>query len=534
MISATDFPGVDPGGNANSTNGLRSFFDYCIDNLVDGLIPAGTYLVTPGGLAFDRGFVVRAWPNIATAGAYATVFKVDPATPNAPQYNKPLLKISNGTFPGSGSVDRTWQGGRVGGLRFVDDTNHDAPDRHGIELRGISGAVFEHLRGDNLRGSTVHMDFKVIDGTNPDPYHVSGCEFGVVEGWYNAGRVIANDNHQGWNACSIGRVRAVLTAGGGIKGFGAGNQIDFMVLGSCGGWALDSGPAEWGVLSNFTVGIVELDDAEFGLRVQAYENLRIAGRIMHRHDVSLRKPVATYWPRRAVSLGEGTGGVASNVNLDLIHRVDGGGELDGLGSFTDFNGVGASLVEIDLSVIANVGFAIPDARLVSNFAPSGSASIRVARSGKTILRSKQRRAAYVNATDSSQIGNTYGGAASVVSMPTIRYDESVDYDTRNSGFTVAWSGKIKFASQFFFATSAPGGFVRFYALIERGGTYSTALFARQYTTSTNAERFALAGEFEVLAGDVVHLGADTNDTPHPLTVVISHQTDNFVQYEMVE
>lgn len=538
FVIAADFAGVDPTGTTNSTAGLLAFFNHCIDTGKPGWIPPGIYLITPGLLVFDNGFVETAFPNIYTAGALATTFKTDPATSNHADYNKPLLKISNGTFPGSGSVDQTWYGGFLGGIRFVDETNHTAADRHGIELRGLTGARFEHLRGETLRGSTLHCDNKTVGGTetvngNPDHYQVAVCQFGIVEGFGNAGKVVHNENGQGLSGCSFFLIRAVGCVSGVFSGWGAGNSIGFVSAGACAGWALDADTTGWSVLSNFYVGVVELDDCQNGIRAQKYSNIRISGRIIHRYDATALNTDDAYWPRTALSFGAGSGGVVTVANISLIHRIDPGGTLSDLGNFLDFNNVGAGNVTIFTEVNDNASLSITDAHMVDNYNAGASAGVLVRNAYKTIIANVQRRAAYAYVTGTSTVGTTLGGAASIIAFGAERYDESGDFDHTTYGFTVPWTGKVRFRAQIHVACSAAGKYLQLYALRKTGASYAAPLTLKRYATTTNLECYQIFGEFDVTSGDVVYLGASTDDTARTITLVVSHHSDNWLQIEMV-
>ena len=57
----------------------------------------------------------------------------------------------------------------------------------------------------------------------------------------------------------------------------------------------------------------------------------------------------------------------------------------------------------------------------------------------------QRRAAYAYVTGTSTVGTTLGGAASIIAFGAERYDESGDFNA--NGFTVPWTGKIRFRAQ---------------------------------------------------------------------------------------
>lgn len=534
-IYATDFDGVDRTGAANSTTGLKKFFDHCIANRVDGFVGAGTYLVTPGILAFDNGCVQTPWPNIHTAGYLATKLKVDPATTNISPNNAPLIKISNGTYPGTSAG--YWDGGYLGGFHLLDQTGHtSASSRHGLELRGVQGTTFGHLRGDGLSGSTIHLDNKVGEHNNPDPYHVAACLFEGVELYNGAGRVFTNANGQGWNGCRIRILRGVATQLGGLKGFGAGNSIEFISMGACAGWALDADTTDWSSLFGFIIDEAELDDVQYGIRLQRYRGFKFRGRVIHRFDATALNTDNKYWPRKVIDLGSGLLGGVTDFDALIDHRIDEGGALADLGTFIDFNGVGVANFAASFNIIPYTGLTVPDSDLFDNFNTAGSGDVRLVRDGKTILRNAKRRAARSYANGSTTISNTNSGTAGeILAFAVEDYDESDDYSTSAHGFTIPWTGKLRFKGQFFAAVPAAGAFVRYYLLLKRGGAYSTVLYGRLYHQTTNAELHQLDGEVAAVAGDIVYFAADTNAASAlSVTAIISHQSDNFAVYEMVE
>ncbi len=376
--------GTKGDGVTNDSSKLLAFFNYCIESGNGGYISAGTYLITPGVLVFDNGFVNTPWPQIETDGSFFVIFKVDPAT----AVDAPIITFSNGVAPGP--AGRYWNGGSLGGINFVDATGAVAPNRHAISHLGMWGTKFGWMVGTNLRGDLFHIPQALYAGANPDPYAVTGCEYDGVEAVRCKGLPFNNLNYVGFNGCHIRYLRAVECEGGVFYGTGAANVIDSISSGSCKGWAIDDGltfNATGGASTRFTLGSAEFDDIENGIRLNRTTDFVIGAsaiRFNHRYNFSSLNPSGGYWPRVVIDLAGGTSPTVRSGTINVINRIQAGGAKTDMGVFTKGNSSGGIVnVRINQNILDNAGFGFVDSDLYTGFTNSAAALISL--DGKIIL-----------------------------------------------------------------------------------------------------------------------------------------------------
>jgi hypothetical protein len=351
--------GVDPTGVTNSTTAMKAFFDACIADEHPGNIPAGTYLITAGVLAFDNGHVDTPWPIITTDGYEAVIFNRADAT------DAPMISITNGTAVSA--AGKFWQGGALGGITFNQNGQVKAANQHGLLLLGTVGIAFGHMRMNDGGGSCIIIPEKKFSITNPDPYNVNACSFAAAEANRCDGYAFFNDNGVGLTGSTIKYIRAIENVGGAFFGFGAANEIGTISAGSCAGWALGNRTDSAGASQRFLLGVAEFDDMQYGIDMRRVSNSNFGTvRFVHRYNFGPLNPSGGYWPRIAVQVS--TNSVVMN-NLRIIDRIEAGGTKPDLGQFFDFgNGGGNTLdIQVQRQIIDNASFGFTVSDYYTNF-----------------------------------------------------------------------------------------------------------------------------------------------------------------------
>lgn len=430
MPSALDFSGVDATGATNSTTGLLNFFNYCIDNQLDGWIPDGTYLITEGGIVLDNGHTDKTFPNIYTAGHNAVIFK------GAGSANSPILTISNGTA--SSGVGKFWHGGYLGGITFKDTTSDTATSRHGLQLRGIFGMRFGHMKGDALRADVVHIEQQLFGGTNPDPYNVSACTFEAINGESCIGRSLNNDNYQGFTGCEIRLLRGILNEGGLFRGYGAHNTVILAAAGSVKGWAFEEGTAAGFAAFGFNLLNAELDDVEKGIEANVLDNAYFKARFIHRYNGSALNSGNIYWPTVAVDVGGLASPSMNNVKCDLIHRIESGGVKANVGEFLDMNSAAGNIagLEITQEIDDEASFGFDDTDLYTGFNAGSRVSLQ--RNGTIILKSIRNEPLLLARVNAAQ--NVTNSTAAVIVFDVEEYDQYGSYNNSTGEYTTPYAG----------------------------------------------------------------------------------------------
>lgn len=492
--------GADPTGAVNATTALYNMYKVCIGNGVttgcDGVIPPGTYKLTPGVLIFNNGFTNMAWPNIRTGGYRQTIFLVDPATAT----NNPILTWSNGTA--TGTSGNFWYGGSHGGLTISDQTGATAGNRHGISLTGIWGCHFGYIRGLTLTGNVINVPLNLYGGGDPDPYAVNLCNFDAVEAFFCVGAAINNLNYVGMNGCTVTNL-FVATSGGGWIGLGAQNTCVNASMEAMAGYCFDDGcfaADTGGEASKFTLINGELDNCEYCFRYNICLTMNIlACRIIHRYQTA-PNVAATYWPAIAVQFGAGTTPNIQQVNMQLTHRLEAGGTHANIGTWVDFANAGGVVtgVTVDNALDNESAIAIVDTDYYSNYNTNTLATVTVL--GRRIIDTQVKNftAAYGNGT--TAVPNAgYGTAAAKILFPVEQYDEDSCYAT--SQYTAPWTGQYEFRVRLRL-TMASGSSLRLGILDTTGPTaLADATF---YAASSATQSYELTGVVTLTAGDVIY------------------------------
>lgn len=502
--AVVDF-GADNTGATDATDALLAFFTGGIASGLGGHIPAGTYLVRGGVLAFDNGFVASEWPDFTTDGYAAVTFKRADATA------APLLSISNGeASSGSGQY---WRGGSLGGITF--DQNGLAQDfaHHGLALRGIWGARFGYMRGLGLGGSTVTVPLKLYSTTNPDPYAVTACVLEGIEGVGNGSYALENRNYLGFNACQIGVIRAISCSAGAWLGAGTGNEVSFMSCGSCGGWAIDDGThadALGGApLRNFVLA-AEFDNMQNGLRLNRSTSCDFGEiRFVHRYNTAPNAG-GNYWPRTAILIAGGTSPSVRGIRARVTHRIEAGGTKAGVGVLVNLSGSAQiSDVDIEQYVVDNAGFGFSQADYFTG--ANVLAGARLTSRGLPLLDSVAKPAVCTRASASLSIPNSgWGAIGSKLTYASPVYDKSEGFDTGSSWFTVPYTGLYRVSGSFAL-TVAAGTRVRIgFATTTDGSTVTVQLAKTTYQATSGVEHHSIDGLAYLSAGARLFLIGDQN------------------------
>lgn len=371
----TAFPTINDAGIAliaNSSSAIKEAWDYSIEYQVPCVTLGQAYKIFPGVLHFDNGHRRTLGPTIFTGEGTTTLY-VDHDTD--PSNDDPLIKFSSGTYglrPGE-SVDENWEGGYLGGLRFVDTTGHAVTTRHGLAVEGWRGARWGAFTGDQLRGYVLNCPLKTVSG-NPDFYHVSFVECSGIFARGCEGAIL-NDNGQGFNGCRFNYVNGIQSRNDVIKGRGAANN--FGVLGgSFGqGWALNSNNTPWGALRSCIIEAAEIDGQEFGILLDIGLGLDLRDvRFIIRHDFNPNHPGVSV-PRVLI---RNTGGEQGKI-ICAQTRIDPGNTLAGLPVFLDLNNFAHPSFEVDFGTIsdnASLGFTGTHAQILVNGNPNRAVVIR--------------------------------------------------------------------------------------------------------------------------------------------------------------
>lgn len=515
-LNALDY-GVDPTGGTNCTTQMKAFFDACIANERPGNIPAGTYLITAGVLAFDNGHVDTPWPIITTDGYEAVVFKRADAT------DAPMISITNGTaVSGSGNF---WQGGELGGITFDQNGKATASNQHGLYLIGITYTHFGHMKMDDGGGSCICIPEKLYATTNPDPYNVSNCVFDAAEANRCDGYAFFNNNGVGLAGCTIKYVRAIENVGGAFFGFGAANTVNIISAGSCSGWALGNRNDSVGAAQRFTLHAAELDDMQHGIDMRRVSNSVFgvsAVRFVHRYNFGPLNPSGGYWPRIAVQVS--TNSVVMN-NLRLIDRIEAGGTKPDLGQFFDFGNGGGSTsdIQIQRQIIDNASFGFTVADYYTNF--NANATVKYTDTyGFPVIDTLKKSYAIGRAPTTFAVPNGgYTTAPNTVQYSTELIDPTGSYDPATWTYTCRSPGVYRIAARIVLAV-AIGTRVRIGIMIN--GSVTVNRF--YYATTANAQCYDIDYEASLAAGATININADQNTgAPVNLTTMGSASENTF-------
>lgn len=502
-LDAQDF-GVDATGATNSTVALKKFFDACIASGKRGHIGAGTYLVTAGELAFDCNFTDTQWPTITTAGYRAVTFLRADATDAA------MISLTNGTA--TGPSGRYWLGGALGGITFSQNGQTKTANQHGLLLRGVWATKFGWMRTNDAGGSCVHLPQFLYSGNNPDPYAVTACNFEGIEANRCNGFALDNRNWVGLNGCTVELLRAIECVSGGWYGFGAGNSVHTISMGSVKGWALDDGTATsntGGSPSRITADIAELDDCQYGIRLNktlVFEARQF--RFVCRKNFSALNPGEGYWPRTAISIAGGTLPAVGDVKINAIFRIEAGGVKADLGQFINMHGVASTDIDINLRLLNNAGISIAKDELYTGVSSSSSSLLALNR--EIIFDSRIKPIVIVRSFVGAVVASSgFAGYGSKMSFPTVAVNLGGHYDTSLQHFDVPYTRPYRMEAKVAFS-SAVGTRVRMAFMADNAGSVGIAATQIHYSVDAAVQHYTISAVMNLTAGHKIFLSCEQN------------------------
>lgn len=315
-----------------------------------------------------------------------------------------VVDADNVTFAVTTLANATGSGGGS-------DVVADPANQHGLQLRGFAHCDIGWMRGDDLRGSTVHIDSKLFNTNNPDPYSVWFNKMRGIEANRNIGRCFYNANDVGFNGNEIAFIRAISCRQGVFHGFGSGNEVKIASVGSCQGWAFEDGThisAPGGAPNRWKLGIAELDDVEYGLRINRLTQFEFKQvRFNHRKSFTSLNTSAAYWPRVCIDTAGGAAPNSSQGYIQVWHRVEAGGIKSELGTFYDGHSNGnVSGVEIDQQISDNASFGFDDSDYYDNV--GSSAQIRFVKKGSAVINNTVHKNSFIARGSSAGTALTIG------------------------------------------------------------------------------------------------------------------------------
>lgn len=491
--------GADPTGVSNSTSALLAFYTYCLSTGKPGMIPSGSYLVTPGQLNFSAGWADRPFPCISTAGYESVKFIA------ASDVDAPMLRINNGTA--TAAQYKLWRGGSHGGITFVDPfTSSSATSRHGLSIYGFNGTRFGYMCSKGLKGDLLRFERKMYATTNPDPYNVSFCEFEGVESNGSLGYGINNDNSVGVSHCRFKFIRVVDGIGGGIRGLGVASEYLHISIGNQKGWAIDV-PFDTLVGGRVTVRLLELDNCEKCYNIDAISGLDVLeSRIVHRYQTAPNTS-AVYWPTVSYNISS-SNGTATSINIKGFHRTQAGGTLATIGQFVNFNNsVNIRGCKIDLDISDNGSLGVTDQQLVTSLNRNSLDAV-VTNRGKRIASTSSIVGCSVRGTSAVTVGTSgFAGVAAKLIFPTELFDTGGNYDPTTGEFTAPYAGVYRFNLRLTL-TMAVGTRLRFGLSRVSPATYLVG--GADYAVSALPQSYSISGVVTLAAGESVFVVAEQN------------------------
>jgi hypothetical protein len=495
--------GADNTGATNTTAALLAFYNACIATGKSGKIRAGTYKVTPGVLVFDNGFTDKTWPEILTDGYTAVTFQIDPAS----TADAAVLTWRNGTATsGSGKY---WRGGSHGGITILEN-RVGYLNTHGLSLTGTYAIKFGFMNSRNIGGALIYLPTNLYSSTNPDPY---ASAFTYFEGLQTntGGYCLLNQNWLGMTHWIIDKIYSVNMLLGSVQGLGSECRINILVSASCKGWALDDGAqtaTTGGTPHNNFVGTAEIDNNEYGIRLnKTYNNRLMQLRMIHRYQTS-PNTTAKYWPLKAIDLAGGTTPSVVNNYIMMRHRVEGGGTTSDLGVFATGNNnanIANTTIEQDYTDEGSIG--ITDSMLYTSFSRNGSAKISVR--SKQVYNSMDMAISFGRGSNATSVPNSgYASISSKINFPTQVYNTpstSSLYNTSTSTFTAPRAG-LYFVNVSLPLAVAIGTRVRLGVMANA----AIALTKIMYSVNAGTVSYDLTGAVFLNAGEALYVTADQN------------------------
>jgi hypothetical protein len=286
-------------------------------------------------------------------------------------------------------------------------------------------------------------------------------------------------------------------------------------MGACRGWAVDDGSQDASVApATFLLETAELDDVEYGIRLNHIHDVRIArARIIHRLNYSGRRD--GMYPRTALSLGGGAEPRVTDARIDIQYRFDSGWRED-LATLIDLHDNAGTLVNVRIDLaMGEISRGAGEAPVISN---AGSANVlRVRRNGRTVVDTLPRRLAGAAAAGAAGLAVPNGGLgtrASILAFENKRFDSSGDYDSARHAFVVPFAGRL-WVTIVLPLELPVGTAVRLGVLLERGGRLFVPTTRRFAHATAGICHYQLTQILDVAKDDLIYAAADQNG-PQPV------------------
>lgn len=530
--STLDF-GADPTGSTDSTAALLAFYEHAIE-IGRGLIIPGDYKVRRGELILDNGFTDIPWPDIATAGHFATRFMIA----SSDTTEAPVLTIVNGEP--TGGVGRYWRGGSHGGFSIIDTAPDLVATRHGLSLQGITNCRFGYVYSEDLTGSLVYLPEMIPEVGNPDAAAISGTSFAGIESIRGNGYSIENRNYGGMDSVVIDYLRGIENRAGGAYGCGQGCHFKAISLGSCAGRAWDDGThvdADGGTPNRTVVENTEIDDCEYGIRLNriTFSDFRRV-RFNHRWNFGPHNPSGGYWPKRCYEVATGASANIASLKLEAIHRLHVGGTKPDIGSFFYTTSPGSiSDVEMDMQVIDADGLVMSDADIATKIIGlNENARVTIRNQGRRIFNSQHSYLAIASHSGSLAIPTSgYGGAGSILGFNSERADFGSAYDPTTFAFTAPYTGRARVRVTIE-ATIPAGGTLRLGAMTYDGSSYTiVANGSFPANPGEDSETYVVERIISVAAGERIYAAGVCAAGPMNATPSTAASVDDLFEIEML-
>lgn len=528
---------------ANDTTAIKNMFLVCLQGAktggassCSGYIPAGTYLIQEGVLAFDTPNVDAPFPFIYTAGENCVIFK------GANFADAPMIAFTNGTA--TSTAGKYWRGGYLGPIWFQ-TTRTTGTNSHGLSLRGCQGVTWGHMRADGLFGSTIYMPAAKFTANDPDPYAVQLCYFEGIEANFGTFFALDNENDIGFTVNVVKKVFASQTSQGVIKS--GGDQNVFMALncGNCFGWAYDEGQdgvTIAGAARNVILG-GEIDTCQNGIRVnKCFADSFTAIRFIHRYNFGLNTS-NLYWPLVSVDIAGGTSPLIQQLHVECMHRIEAGGPNKAtLGSFVNFHNVSGgttSNVEIHHDFIdEGTGFSYVDTDFYSNIGSYPNAVGAVFLSGRRIYDARIASITMVCGTVATSILHTgFNSAANIVQFPTRVNDRNSCFNTSTGIWTAPYAGLVRVTANVALTMAANNSARMAIMELTSGGSYNqTVLYKEDWQITANVQHYQMTGLIQVQQGFGYALSMDQSTAGNitPSLPSGSFIPDLYLHMEMLE
>ena len=336
-LSARDY-GATGDGVTDDTAAMLAFFNACIAGReIRATFRPAIIGSRSGQLLFDNANVRKAMAQHHHGRPRCSSHSPAPAPANSP-----IIEFRNGTYTGGdfdSLLDRrvVWAGSRSRLASATAGTN-----RHGIKAYGMYGTRFGHMIGNAPGRLHDPPDRKEVHGLRtPIPIAMAYCVFDVIEGYRNTGRTLDNRNFAGFSFCSVNAIRGIENVGGVLYGLGASNTFLYMSAGLCRGWAIHSGDQAEGQVDRGLIIYAEIDTCEYGINHRKGRQRRHSQKSVSFTATNIRRTLArTIIGRASASTSPTIRAGSADTKMDVIHRIEAGGDKADLGVFVDGNNTG--------------------------------------------------------------------------------------------------------------------------------------------------------------------------------------------------